>query len=448
MRLFSPIFATTCSYAPREEIVVRHLDMMAFEEQILATPRFVQKRNRRPMPRPRRALIAFIAVFATLVSCGLSAAGALPAPLQHITDSIAHTFGVPHADHNSGAAHAAAPSAHTPLRPAATRTPTELPRTITTSVAPAPKKHAAVTKKKVSAPPTTTTFPQLPNASTQIAPPRPHAPSRLINPGSSGPKPSKNSSNTPPGFPTDWRTLATQAATGQLDLICPQATTLTPTACPQQAVAAGANAQAQGVVWTLLNQPYDGAVVVAKTAPGFPALHIPPSTSVTVYEAFQMEATYNELDGSGPYIAYSSGIGAATMTWNGTTFVDVSFSPGSVAGHLLPGVKPPTLPRPANVTDGVVSSAVQAAFNACTASTPAVGPAPSCPQPTVAGDQWTLSGDPLLGAVVSFSPQQGLFTVTGTYTMTSSEGESAGGPYTATLFFDGQQLQLLSLAAS
>ena len=34
------------------------------------------------------------------------------------------------------------------------------------------------------------------------------------------------------------------------------------------------------------------------------------------------------------------------------------------------------------------------------------------------------------------------------YAMTSNLGNSAGGPYTATLFYDGSQLQVVSIAAN
>lgn len=233
----------------------------------------------------------------------------------------------------------------------------------------------------------------------------------------------------------------------QLAWTCSQETTLTPTTCPQQATPLGTGGQAQSVQWTLWNNPFAGAAVVAKTTPGDPAKHTGPTTKITVYVAFQMSATYTETDGSGPYRSYSAGIGAATMTWDGSSFVDATFSPGSVAGHLLPGVKAPSIPRTANTGDGVVRSAVQSGLNACVAAAAAPDPVLICPQTTAVGEQWTLSGDPTLGATVAYDPTDGLFTVTGTYAMTSNLGNASSGPYTATLFFDGTQLQVLSIAA-
>jgi hypothetical protein len=253
-----------------------------------------------------------------------------------------------------------------------------------------------------------------------------------------------NSSNTPPGFPADWRDQAARAASAQLVLICPQATTPTAADCPQ--VATVSDLSPLGFLrWSILNQPYDGAVVIAKTTPGNPARHIAPTTAVTVYEAFQMVATYVANDGLTHY-AYSSGIGAATMTWNGSSFVNVSFGSGSVAGHLLPGVKAPTIPHP-NIDDAHVLGAVQSGFMTCTAPASSTDPVPTCPQVTAAGEQWTVTADPAQGATVTYDPSSGSFTVTGTYAMTSNLGNTSSGPYTAKLFFDGVQTRVISITA-
>ena len=236
------------------------------------------------------------------------------------------------------------------------------------------------------------------------------------------------------------------AAAAQLMLVCPQYTTVSPAGCPQQATAPDLDPASQSLQWAVENSPFDGAVVIAKTTPGNPARHIAPTTAVTVYEAYEMVATYTAADGS-THFAYSGGIGAATMSWNGTTFVNVNFGPGSVAGHLLPGVKAPTHPRPGAADNPRVLAAVQTAFTACTATTPPTGPTAACPQSTAAGEQWTVTGDPAQGATVAYDSASGLYTVTGTFAMTSNLGNSTGGPYTATLFFDGTQLQVVRITA-
>jgi hypothetical protein len=424
---------------PDEQIVDRHLDMMAFERQVLATPRFVEKKQRRaPMPTPRRAAIAFVAVIATIASCGLSAAGALPEPLQNITESIAHTFGVPHTDHSQGM-HKPPTGASAASKPAPASTPT--PPTVTRPAAPSPTTTTV-------APTTSTSAPlSLPGPETPIAKTPVHPPAHPITPIDSGPPPSTNSSNIPPGYPTDWRDQATEAGAVRLQT-CAKATGVSQAGCPQSTVPVGVNAQVASISWTLLNVPEEGAAVIAKTQHGNPRKHIPPTTTVTVYEAFQMSATYTEADGTGPYVAYSGGIGVATMTWNGTSFDNVTFSPGSVAGQLPVGVIAPTIPQPLNVDNSMVFDALQAGFAACTTTPPAAGdPVATCPQPTTVGATWTSVGDPTDGAVVSYDSTTGLYTVTGTYAMTSDQGASVTGPYTATLFSDNFRVWVLSISA-
>jgi hypothetical protein len=429
---------------PQEHIVEQHLEMMAFEERVLATPRFVQKRARQRMPHPRRALVAFLCAFTTLVSCGLSAAGALPAPLQHITESIAHTFGVPRPDNPPPLSNGKAAGEPAAERPAPQAAPTTTTKPAVISQADDTHKVPSTSKPTVTTTPPTIA---LPDPQTPIATSRPHVPSTRVTPDDPGRPPSKNSSNTPPGFPADWRAQAATAAAAQLVLICPQATTPTQIGCPQQASAPDLDPLSQSLQWSIFNQPYDGAAVIAKTTPGNPARGIAPKTAVTVYEAFQMAATYTAADGATHY-AYSGGIGAATMTWNGSMFVNASFGPGSVAGQLLPGVKAPTLPRPTNFDNTAVLGALSNGFAACTAITPAEGPTPTCPQTSAAGEQWTVTGDPAQGAVVAYDSTRGLFTVTGTYAMTSNLGNTTGGAYTATLFFDATQLQVVGIAAN
>src|SRR5437667_4248715 len=82
---------TELNVLPREQVVEQHLYMMSFERQVLDARRPVRTPRRRTVAsRPRRTAVVLACVTATVASCGLSAAGALPEPLQHITDSIAH----------------------------------------------------------------------------------------------------------------------------------------------------------------------------------------------------------------------------------------------------------------------------------------------------------------------------------------------------------------------
>jgi hypothetical protein len=425
---------------PREEVVTDHLAMMEFEQQVLATPRLV-RRTRSSLVRPRRTAFVVTCVCTTVVSCGLSAAGALPQPLQKITDSIARTLGVPQphklppAPHVSGGALPVLPAPA--VQPGATpATPAQhtAPGAVTGGSKPgaAHVLPAIVPKpgQKVSSPPP------------PFVPPRPTTPGKRITPKPHKP-PKHNSDNTPPGFPSNWRNRAISAAGAQLQA-CSQAQALAAVGCPQVATAAGDAALVESVHWTLLNDPLSGAVAVAQTKFGNPANHTAPVTKVTVYERFQMDATYAETGDTHSYVAYSGGIAEATMTWNGSTFENVTFSPGSAAGHLLPGVIVPPLERPASATDAAVLGAVGAGFTSC----PAVTTLPNCAAGVTT--PWTVVGDPIQGAVVTFDSRQGDFTVTGSYAMTGTDNlgnpVTAGGHYTATLFFDGGQLHLLSIS--
>ena len=425
---------------PRELIVEEHLEMIAFEEQLLATPRFVKPRS--ALPRPRRAAFVFACVSATIAGCGLSAAGALPKPLQRITDTIAHTLGVPEPNRvepgphtNKGALGATttprvapAPHSATPSTPKAT--------TPTTS-------RASHHKGGGSHPPTTHN-PHPPSGSVTpppppLNPPRPVKPSKRVKPGHVAKPPSKNSENTPPGYPIDWRKRAIAAAAKQLGS-CADDVTLTPADCPQVATATGA---VQSVQWSLLNDPRSGAVVVAQSKATTDQWGNPSrTTTVTVYERFQMDASITATDGS-VSLAYSSGIGQATMVWNGAAFVKVSFESGSAAGHLLPGVNIPAFARPDAATDAAALAAVQSAFNECIAAAP-TSPLTTCP-PAAAGSQ--LNGDPTLGAVVTFDGERGTFAVTGTYSL-AADGAAPGHGYTATLFYDGSAFRVLGITAS
>jgi hypothetical protein len=435
---------------PREEVVDDHLAMMAFEKQILATPRFVAK-TRSPLVRPRAALVrprrtAFViaCVCATIASCGLSAAGALPEPLQHITDSIARTLGVPKPDDTPKVTHGAAAG---PLPVAVV--PHDAPTTPASSRATTPTKttgHATPTNSHptVVAPGHVSTHKVKSSAPPPYIAPRPTKPSGRITP-KPGPPPSNNSENTPPGYPTDWRKLAISAATAKIGT-CAQASALTEIGCPQSATAAGVNVQTQSVQWTLLNQPQSGAVAVARTKRGASGR---PTTTVTVYEPFQMDASYTEAGGTRTYLAYSGGVGEATMTWNGSTFANATFSAGSAAGHLIHGVTVAPIARPAAATDANVLAAVAAGIGDCTTITsPGANPTPNC---AASAGPWSVVGDPTQGAVVAFDPTQGTFTVTGTFTMTGTAADgttsTVTGPYTASLFFDGRQLQVLSITA-
>jgi hypothetical protein len=401
---------------PRDTIVDQHLEMMAFEEQLLATPRFVK--TRAALPRPRRAAFVFACVSATIAGCGLSAAGALPKPLQRITDTIAHTLGVPEPHHvdpppvSNGAL--GAPS--TPrVTPGTHRVAPTTPKPATSTTHPVPRKPVPAHQPPRT--PTSTGLKATPPPEPLITP-RPVKPSKRVHPKGPVKKPSKNSDNTPPGFPTDWRARAIAAGAQQLKS-CAQTDALAPVDCPQVATATGTP---QSVQWALLNDPQSGAAVVAQTKVSHDQWGNPSrATTVTVYERFQMAATITAADGT-TSLVYNSGIGQATMAWNSTAFVNVSYLSGSAADHLLPGIKIPPLAPPAGAIDAAAILAVQAALPA---------------------DAQMNSET----ATVVFDPELGTFTVTGSYVITS-EVATPEHPVTSTLFYDGNAFRVLTVTTS
>ena len=248
---------------------------------------------------PRRAAFVFACVSATLASCGLSAAGALPEPLQHITDSIARTLGVP-----AAARHDAR------RRTSAAQRARRRPRRRTTSRAPATTPHDAAT---------TPTAPGTPKAP-KVTPPTGHAHARRRTPGRQLAQPAQPPIATP--RPTQARRSASRpseagqaaveeqrrtrrpasrptgascaaAAADASSRACAQADALSPAGCPQVATAAGATAQVAVGALDAAERPAAGRgrrradeARRHATSAG-PARPPSPSTS-----AFQMDATY------------------------------------------------------------------------------------------------------------------------------------------------------------
>jgi hypothetical protein len=116
----------------------------------------------------------------------------------------------------------------------------------------------------------------------------------------------------------------------------------------------------------------------------------------------------------------------------------------------------PALTRPAGATDQAAKDQVAQAFTKC-AAVQAENVA-DCPQqaPDIAitNVHWTLTGDVLSGATVSFDPATGLYTVHGNFSMSvsylwldqySRSGTSYVKAYNARLFWDGQGLQLVTI---
>ena len=194
-------------------------------------------------------------------------------------------------------------------------------------------------------------------------------------------------------------------------------------------------------MWSLLGDPSRTAAAIAKTTTDSAAT---PSTIVTVYERYRMVATYTLPEtGSRQHHAYSSGIVEATMTWGGESFDHVTLKPGPA--NVMPGVIVPGFQPPA-IWDFMVAAKVQDAFERCTVTGT---PGPACPTGGLLDspdtNQSTLNGNVLAAAEVSFNGETGLYTVIGTYSLTSAAGTPVNGVYNATLYFSGADLTILSV---
>jgi hypothetical protein len=115
----------------------------------------------------------------------------------------------------------------------------------------------------------------------------------------------------------------------------------------------------------------------------------------------------------------------------------------------------PGLQRPAGASDQTAKDLVSKAFTLCAGlqlQTP-----PDCPQRIIAAGvsnvRWTLSGDPLAGATVTFDQKSGVFTVHGQFAMSASydwlgNAESASSfypAYDALLCWNGQTFVLVTI---
>ena len=414
-----------------------------------------QRVRRAATANPRRFAALVAAVCVMFGSLGLDAAAALPGAVRHLTDhvtnTIVHTFGVPQAPSPSG--------------PVSTHGSRSVPAAAASgaggghlvalgsvsSNANAPAASTGNTTATTPAP-----APSASGGSPAPTPPSHPAPSDPNPPAKRPKKTMQKDPGTPPGFPTEWRQLAIDAARAELQT-CAQSLELAPVGCPQQPEGAGVLATPDSVQWSLLNQPLAGAAAVAQPKTEVAGTAV--GTQVSVFGLFQMDGSYTLAGADAqPYRVYSGGVAFATLTWNGSAFTGAGFASGPYTGPLPTGVSLPPFARPTGPTDADVVSAVGAGFAACAAaSTLPDASIPNCPQVAPAGTtgtgwQWTLTGDPSQKAVVTFDTAHGNFTVTGTYAMTLNAGGSAPvpvtGTYTATLAFDGAALQLIAIGGS
>ena len=200
---------------------------------MLATPRFVREdARRRRMPHPRRAAVAFVCVIATLVSCGLSAAGALPEPLQthHRVDRThlrraAHRSTRRRRTQGLGGAIPPRRRRHRPRPTRRRRRPhAEPPHRKTPTPHQARADHARPRRAAPAA-----------GSETPIAKTPTHAVRRSASLRSTpGRRPRTNSSNTPPGYPGRLAQSGDRRGGDPARQACAQATALTPAGLPAE----------------------------------------------------------------------------------------------------------------------------------------------------------------------------------------------------------------------
>ena len=124
-------------------------------------------------------------------------------------------------------------------------------------------------------------------------------------------------------------------------------------------------------------------------------------------------------------------------------------------GSIEPTRDAPGLQRPTGATDQAVKDLVAQGFAQCVKSTASF--VADCPQQLidleVSNISWSMTGDPLVGATISFDSSTGLFTVHGNLPMTASyrsvgiakSTSSFTRSYDASLLWDGQGLQLVTI---
>jgi hypothetical protein len=118
----------------------------------------------------------------------------------------------------------------------------------------------------------------------------------------------------------------------------------------------------------------------------------------------------------------------------------------------------PALQRPAAASDQTAKDLVSRALQQCALQKLQIPP--DCPQTIILAAatnfRWTLSGDPMANATVTFDQQSGVFTVHGAFAMSAAydwfgnaeNDKSFYANYNGLLFWDGQSLVLVTIQGS
>lgn len=265
-----------------------------------------------------------------------------------------------------------------------------------------------------------------------------------------------NSNSATSALPADWSTRAIAAARAVLSS-CVRATSLRPDGCPQHYEKQFVG-DVLSATWTLLDPPLQDAVALPPQGGQGDFLR-----TVSVYGRYQMSVSFTTPGQSiRPYLGYAGGIAEATMTWDGQSFQNVNMGDANSAPPET-GLGP--FSRPADASDAAALQAVKSAFHDCVtvSVTAAAATPPNCPNNGPSLDayyadlRWSLTRDPMQGALVTFDTDQGKFLVTGSVSMAltvqhrlpseapTSRTFPTAGNYTATLAWDGHQIIVLTM---
>ena len=223
---------------------------------------------------------------------------------------------------------------------------------------------------------------------------------------------------------------AVRAAIKAAFVACTKSTSFTPDGCPQRNDAYFVNSPQ----WQLVGDPLQDLAI------SFDQGLNPIGTG-----HFQMEIAY-QGGAQGTQYDVSSGGYSAQLSLAAS---DVAVGSISEAHGL------PALQRPAGASDQTAKDLVSKALQQC--STLRLQNPPDCPQTIIAAGasnfRWTLSGDPLASATVTFDQQSGVLTVHGTFAMSAAydwlgnaeTDRSFYSAYNALLLWDGQGLVLVTI---
>jgi hypothetical protein len=233
---------------------------------------------------------------------------------------------------------------------------------------------------------------------------------------------------------TSAGTARTASAVKSFFATCAARTNLRPDGCPQTYN----NDFARSLHWQLVGDPTQGMTVSFDDK-------LQPSAS----GRYQMVIAYDEAGINGTSHDLVAGGYKAPLVFAPTDVAVASISAATSA---------PGLQRPASVTDQAVKDVVSKAFAKCAQAQAMVQA--DCPQliarPFADNVRWTLNGDPLGSATVSFDSNTGAFKVRGDFSMTASfrisgypsSGDSATTTYDAYVLWDGQSLQVVTIGGN